>query len=74
MKFFSIRSLNLQRCAGWKKPLVVAATGFGLGCSPVASGTVGTLPGILLVLAMALIPLGMRIAAAILCVALSALL
>lgn len=31
-----------------KKIIVLIATGFGLGCSPVASGTAGTIPGILI--------------------------
>lgn len=36
---------------GWGARLIrMLATGFGLGYSPVASGTVGTLPGIVLVL------------------------
>lgn len=38
---------------GWRRRLSLAlATGFGLGYSPVASGTVGTLWGILLVAAL----------------------
>lgn len=36
----------LQRMA------IVLATGFGLGLSPVASGTAGTLPGLLIVMAI----------------------
>jgi phosphatidylglycerophosphatase A len=39
--------------AGWRRTLVVfAATGGGLGLCPVASGTVGSLPGVLLVAAL----------------------
>ena len=41
------------------------ATGFGLGYSPVASGTVGALLGPLLVWAMAPLPLSVRIALAV---------
>lgn len=36
-----------------KKMMLVIAEGFGLGLSPVASGTVGTLPGILIAWAIA---------------------
>jgi phosphatidylglycerophosphatase A len=35
---------------------LLLATGFGLGLSPVASGTVGALPGILLVMALCGLP------------------
>ena len=45
---------------------MVLATGFGLGLSPVASGTAGTLPGFLLVLATGRLPLPGEIAAAVL--------
>lgn len=52
--------------------LVVAfATGFGLGYSPVASGTVGSLPGVLIVLALAPLPLSLQIVAAIVLAALA---
>lgn len=37
---------------------VVLATGFGLGLSPVASGTVGSLPGLLLAWALLFLPGG----------------
>jgi phosphatidylglycerophosphatase A len=37
----------------WQKTAVLLATGFGLGYSPVASGTVGTLPGVVLAFMMA---------------------
>ena len=39
-----------------RKLFLVLATGFGLGYSPVASGTTGSLPGVLIALAIA--PLG----------------
>ena len=39
-----------------KRLAILFATGFGLGLSPVASGTFGTLPGILLAMAMAGLP------------------
>lgn len=42
------------------------ATGFGLGYSPVASGTVGSLPGLLLVWAIYPLPLAAQIATALL--------
>lgn len=47
-----MKSMELAKCCGWKKSVIVLATGFGLGLSPVASGTAGTLPGILLLLAL----------------------
>ncbi|MBU4199884.1 MAG: phosphatidylglycerophosphatase A [Verrucomicrobia bacterium] len=34
------------------KPIILLATGFGLGLCPVASGTAGTLPGVLILLAL----------------------
>ena len=37
----------------WRKIAVWLATGFGLGLSPVASGTVGTLPGVAVAFMMA---------------------
>ncbi|MBM4148732.1 MAG: phosphatidylglycerophosphatase A [Lentisphaerae bacterium] len=39
-----------------KRLSVILATGFGLGYFPVASGTVGTLPGVLIALAAARLP------------------
>lgn len=48
-----LKSMQLEKCRGWKKPLIVVATGFGLGCSPVASGTMGTIPGVLISLGLA---------------------
>lgn len=47
-----IKSMEIESCPGWKKPLVFVACGFGLGLSPVASGTAGTLPGLALVLGL----------------------
>ncbi len=48
------RSLELSRCRTvWQRQAVRMATGFGLGLSPVASGTAGTLPGIPLALLLA---------------------
>lgn len=38
------------------KPALFLATGFGLGLSPVASGTTGSLPGLVLALALAGLP------------------
>jgi len=40
-----------------KKLVILLATGFGLGYSPIASGTVGTLPGVLIVAVVAMMPL-----------------
>ncbi len=41
------------------------ATGFGLGYSPIASGTTGSLPGLLIVIAMAELGLALQIALAL---------
>ncbi len=48
-----MKSMELEKCRGWKKAAIMLATGFGLGLAPVASGTAGTLPGILLLLFLA---------------------
>jgi phosphatidylglycerophosphatase A len=55
--------------AGWRRGLALfLATGAGLGCSPVASGTVGSVWGLLLVWAMQPLPLwGQTILAIALC-------
>lgn len=47
-----MKSMELTKCRGLKKVVVVLATGFGLGLCPVASGTAGTLPGLLIILAL----------------------
>ncbi len=60
------RSMGLEQCrdrAG--RVAIVLATGFGLGLAPVASGTAGTLPGILLVLALARFELSFQIFAVV---------
>ncbi|MDA0990480.1 MAG: phosphatidylglycerophosphatase A [Verrucomicrobia bacterium] len=54
------------------KPLVLLANGFGLGLSPVASGTVGSIPGLLIVLALSPVPLAGQIAIAV-CLAMLAI-
>ncbi len=60
------RTMALSRCDTIKQRVaVIVATGFGLGLAPVASGTAGTLPGILLVLLMAGWALPLQIAAAL---------
>jgi phosphatidylglycerophosphatase A len=48
-----------------RRATLVLATGFGLGYSPVASGTAGTLPGVLLALALARLSVGPAVAVAI---------
>lgn len=48
-----IKSMELARASLWRKPIILAATGFGLGLSPVASGTAGTLLGVPLLFALA---------------------
>ncbi len=48
-----LRPLNLARAPAWKRPALVLATGFGLGLVPLASGTAGTLPGLLLMALLA---------------------
>lgn len=45
--------MELARAAFWRKPIILLATGFGLGLSPVASGTAGTLLGFPLMLGLA---------------------
>ena len=47
-----MKSMELIKCRGWKRTVIVLATGFGLGCFPVASGTAGTLLGPLIILAL----------------------
>lgn len=45
--------MELARASFWHKPIVLLATGFGLGLSPVASGTAGTLLGLAIMLGLA---------------------
>lgn len=45
-----IKSMELSRASAGHKPIVLLATGFGLGLSPVASGTTGALLGLPLML------------------------
>ena len=49
---YFIKSMELARTSIWRKPIILIATGFGLGLCPVASGTAGTLPGLLILLAL----------------------
>lgn len=53
--------MNLQ----WRNVAVLLATGWGLGYSPVASGTAGSLPGLLIVAAVWPLGLAAQIAAAV---------
>ena len=53
-----------------KKAVLFVATGFGLGLSPVASGTVGSIPGFIILFAMGSLSLGWQIA---LCLAMTML-
>ncbi|MDD5678712.1 MAG: phosphatidylglycerophosphatase A [Kiritimatiellae bacterium] len=48
-----IKSMELAKASFWRKPIILAATGFGLGLSPVASGTAGTLLGLPIMLGLA---------------------
>ena len=48
-----IKSMELARASFWRKPIILLATGFGLGLSPVASGTAGTLLGLPIMLGLA---------------------
>ncbi len=43
-----MKSLQLHKCTKGKAIIILLASGFGLGLSPIASGTIGSLPGILL--------------------------
>lgn len=54
-----------------KKLCVLLASAFGLGLSPVASGTVGSLPGVAIVLALTRVPLMWQIVAAVVLAALA---
>jgi len=45
--------MELARASLWRKPVILLATGFGLGLSPVASGTAGTLLGLPIMLGLA---------------------
>lgn len=45
--------MELARAFFWHKPIILLATGFGLGLSPIASGTVGTLLGLPIMLGLA---------------------
>lgn len=59
-------SMELDRCRSVAQRVsVIVATGFGLGLAPVASGTAGTLPGVLLVLLMARWGVPLQIAGAL---------
>jgi len=48
-----IKSMDLARAFGWRKPIILLAAGFGFGLSPVASGTAGTLLGLPIMLGLA---------------------
>ena len=67
----AFKSMEWSRCPGSRKWLVVLATGFGLGLSPVASGTAGTLLGIPLAFGVAAL-CGGSVAGQILCAVLLA--
>lgn len=59
------KSMELNRCRGAAERVIVfCASGFGLGLAPVASGTAGTLPGIILVLAMVRLTAALGVSAA----------
>lgn len=53
MRFIQFKSMELNRSQAWRKPIVLMATGFGLGLAPKASGTFGTLLGLPIMLALA---------------------
>ena len=55
-----------KKCTGLRKLIVLFATGFGLGYSPVASGTVGTIPGVLISVLLASYNLAWQVIAVIL--------
>lgn len=56
-----------RRGGAARLPVLILATGFGLGLSPVASGTVGSLLGVLLALGLYRLPgLGWQVGAAVL--------
>jgi phosphatidylglycerophosphatase A len=47
-----MKSFELARSSPIRKATILLATGFGLGLSPVASGTAGTLLGLVIILAL----------------------
>ncbi len=53
-----------------ERAVILLSSGFGLGLSPVASGTVGSLPGIVILLAMGSLSIGWQV---LVCVALTLL-
>lgn len=60
------RSMELGTCRDtYRRAAVMLASGFGLGLAPVASGTFGTLPGIILVLALTRLDLAFQIFGAV---------
>lgn len=54
----AFKSMELNRCPGYRKLIILLATGLGLGLAPVASGTAGALLGIPLVYGLASINQG----------------
>ncbi len=49
MGFFTPKAMRLSSSPWLLRPVILAATGFGLGLSPVASGTFGSLLGVAIV-------------------------
>ncbi|MEI6808478.1 MAG: phosphatidylglycerophosphatase A [bacterium] len=47
-----MKSLELARCSFVRKVTIILASGFGLGLSPIAPGTAGTLLGLVVVFAL----------------------
>lgn len=56
-----MKSLELARCSLVRKVIILLASGFGLGLSPVAPGTAGTLLGLVVMLGLPFASLGCQV-------------
>jgi len=60
-----MKSFEFKSCGPVRKLTILFASGFGLGLSPIASGTVGTLLGVLIMIALPFRPLAAQLALAL---------
>ena len=63
MKECAVHNDKDGKSGPWHRAVLLMATGFGLGLSPVASGTAGTVPGLFIAWALAYAAVGWQIAA-----------
>ena len=68
----TLKSMELAKCRGWKTAVIFVAVGFGLGLSPIASGTAGALLGVLILLGLTPVWQGPILAQIVVAVMLSA--